>query len=284
MEEVLKTYFRTGKHPEIRAINTQGGALLPLSMAEKIHERASILYPLTKLSPTNFVNSNKVKVPYQKSGITLSWLEEGESIPSTSMEMGGLIFRLNKTAASFKVSEETFADSAFDIESLLVETFANDLGKALEDVYINGDGIGKPTGFLDNCTKINAAGAAVTYTDIKRLFDTLALEYASNGAWLINKALFTTLAADDTIIELNDSPEPGSPCGYILSRPCYISFMPEDYPIAIGDFSNYRVLQTIPIVQRLYEKYSNSGFAAFLMKGFIDGHLLKPDSVIALEV
>ena len=288
MDKIL-TYLRTGQHPGIRAINSQGGALLPLTMAEKIHERASVLYPLTGLLSMDFVNSNKVNIPFYKSGVSLSWLEEGTPYTPTSMEMDGVLFRLKKTAASFKVSEETILDSAFDIEGLLVETFAHDLGQQLEDVYINGDGIGKPAGFLDNCTKIPAAGAALTYTDVKALFDTLGIEYMANSAWLIAKETFsllseTTTTGGNPVIQLNDSQEPGAPGGYILSRPCYITAMPTDYPLAFGAFNNYKVLQTIPVVQRLHEKYANTGYTGFLMRGFIDGHLLKPESVIALSV
>ena len=56
----------------------------------------------------------------------------------------------HKLHVAVKVTDELLYDSAFDLETYLIEKFAKALSNSEEDAYINGDGVGKPLGILAN--------------------------------------------------------------------------------------------------------------------------------------
>ena len=130
----------------------------------------------------------------------------------------------------------------------------------------------------------------MSYADIKALYVELDIKYLSNSAWLINKDLFSYLAgaADNNgnpiFMFNNTGTDTKSPAGYLLGRPCYVSYMPDDTPLAFGDFNNYKIIHKMPVIQRINEKFSKDGVIGFIMRGFVDAKLLLNDSVIALEV
>ena len=288
-DETQRIYLKYGRHPEIRAVTTQGGTLATEKITDRIHEYARKYWPAAGHVMTDFLDTLKGKISYLKSGITVNWTDEGGVSNETAAEMGGANFYLHKFKAIIKVSEEVVLDSYFDIEEFLAREFGYGLGKILEKMYINGQGTDGPTGFLKNCKKVQATGAAATYNNIKAVFDNIDTDYLSNSVWLVNKDFFSDLAeaADNNgkpIIKLSDNSDYDNIGGFILGRPCYITLMPEDMPIALGDFTNYNAVSKMPVIQRLNEKYANKGIIGYVMSNYIDGKLLIADSVVALEV
>jgi HK97 family phage major capsid protein len=280
-------YLRTGQNRYIRSINSQGGALLPIGIAQKIHEAMAAIWPLLSLVSWETVSHLKIKVPYKKSDIQVNWLDEGETYSEAELGLGGFMAKLKKYGALVKVSEEVIADSVFNLEEFIINSFGRGQGEEFEKVFINGDGVGKPRGFLLDCENIPATGAAITYDDIKEVFSGLKESYFGNAVWLVNKNAFLALLE---LADENDNriliPRSGGEDvdGFLLGKPCYITMLPENKPVSFGDFSNYQVIEHLPIIQRLGEAYSEDGLIGFILKGFMDAKLLKDDAVITLEM
>jgi HK97 family phage major capsid protein len=272
-------YLRTGKHPETRAITSQGGIFLPILMAEEIYKSAAQRWALVGMVSRVFISGLKNKVPYWTSDISINWIEEGGNYQDALSGINGHIFKLNKYGSLVNVSEETILDELYDIEEFLIDSFGNGLGEALENIFINGDGINKPSGFLLNCAKLETTA---DNNGIKSLYKALSAKYLGNAAWLIRQNIFADLVG--SLITQNDSNEPGAPDGWLMGKPCYVTLMTENNPVAFGDFSYYKVIEQLPVIQRLIENSAANGIIGFLLKSFMDARLLKPEAVIAMEI
>ena len=291
--KVIENYIehlRNGKSPQIRDINTQGGILLPASMASAI--RANMAeWPLQGLADRETVSHLKTEIPYLIGDVSVGWMDEGNDYADAGMEIGGFTAKLHKVGAVIKVSEELINDSFFNLENFIAEAFGRALGKEYEDVCINGGGVGKPTGFLMGCQKKTVTGAW-SLGDLYEMYNALELEYRNNASWILSKNMLNALIRETTALKdfvfilkekIKDN-RCGDPVGFMLGNPCYVSLLPDENPIAFGDFSYYKIIEQLPVIQRLSEKYSKDGIVGFIMRNFIDARLLKSDAVIALEV
>jgi HK97 family phage major capsid protein len=288
-DATITAYLRGEKIPQLRAIQSQGGTLLPLSLAKKIHSTPAPGFPLQRLVSRETVSGLKVKVPYQKSGVVLNWLDEGQGQNNTDAELCGFTANLHKVTATVKISEEVLQDSLFDIENFLVEVFGEGLAPEMEAVFAYGTGNGKPRGFLLDCQGHNAAGNKITYADLLGLFNSLDVKYFNSACWIFNKPaladiMLITDNSGNTVFKQYETKEAGDPAGFLYSRPCYVSLLPDKNPVAFGDFSYYKVIEQLPLVQRLGEIYSGNGIVGFVLKSFLDGKLLKPEAVTALNL
>ena len=158
-EKNFNTYMRTGKHPDLRALDTQGGVMVPVSMADKIHEFSSEYWPLTSLASKDLVSDTaKMNLPYFKSGITLNWLDEGGSHNETAASIDGAMFKLHKYGVMFKITEEVVFECYYNIDDFIADILGRGLGEILEESYINGQGVNGPRGFLCDCKNYRQQG------------------------------------------------------------------------------------------------------------------------------
>jgi HK97 family phage major capsid protein len=281
-------YLRNEKHPQIRSIQSQGGVLLPIKMAKMIHAAAATKWPLQHLSSREVSAGLKTKVVHKISDVILNWLAEGQVYNETDIELGGFIADLHKVVATIKVSEELLNDSFFDIENFLAKYFGEGLAGELENIFICGDGAKKPRGFLMDCQKMPSLKSDIDFNDLLNLFNTLNANFFNSANWLFNKETFAIITqlkdnSDKLVFKPYETKTPTDPVGYLFSKACYVSLLPEENPIAFGDFSYYKVIEKLPVVQRLNELYAEKGIIGFIMRNFIDAKLLKSEAIIALE-
>ena len=203
----------------------------------------------------------------------------------------------HKVHVGILVTEELLADNAFNLESYILDKFGSAIANAEEDAFINGDGNGKPTGFLttlagDETTFITTSGANISADDVINLEYSLRRPYRRNAAWLINDA---TLAQ---IRKFKDSTQnyiwqPSYVAGEpdrLLSYPIYTTpYMPKaesgNFALAFGDFSYYNIADRgTRSFQELRELYAVNGMIGYLLKERVDGILVDSEAVRGLKI
>lgn len=246
---------------------------------------------------TSFPTSGEHKINIAATKPAALWVAEGGTMTFGNGTFAQVSLDAHKVHVGILVTEELLNDNAFGLENYILEQFGKAVANAEEDAFINGDGNGKPTGFLttlaaDATTYITTAGANIGADDIINLEYTLKRPYRRNAVWLINDA---TLAQ---IRKFKDSTqnyiwqpsyvagEPDRLLGYpIYTTPYMPTAQSGEFAIAFGDFSYYNIADRgSRVFQRLDELYAANGMTGFLLKERVDGILIDTEAVRALKI
>lgn len=219
------------------------------------------------------------------------FVAEGEAIPIYEgiEDFTNLPVDSHKAAAIVKLDEDFVNDAGFDIEAHLIGKFAKAIARTEDNAFINGTGVGAPTGIL------NATGGAdvgvttntLIYDDVISLYFSVPSEYRKNGVWLMNDktalALRKMKDSDGNYLWNNANDN-------ILGKQVLISeFMPDigagTKPVAFGDFSYYWVIGRKPIsVRTLVEKFTFYDQIGYLAIEFLDGKLVRSEAIKVIEM
>lgn len=269
-----------------------GGYTVPKSFQKKLIDKLEELNVMRALATVIGTDSD-TDIPVVINHGTAAWTAEEQDFNESDDSFGILTIKAYKLTRIVKVSEELLQDSAFDIENYLVNEFARSMAKAEEAAFVNGDGVGKPTGVLVNAQVgvTTASGTTITADEIIDLFYSLKRPYRANAVWLMDD---TTVKA---IRKMKDSEGNylwekglGSANETILGRPVYTTeFMPDialnAKVMAFGDMSYYQVAdRKSRVFQRLNERYAEKGQIGFRGYERVDGLLTLAEAVKVLQM
>ena len=131
-------------------------------------------------------------------GVEFEWLDEAATKSQKDVKFGKIELRLKKMAAFVKATDELLEDSWVSMEPLLRNAFTDGLAYQLDNVFLNGDGAGKPMGILNAPCLVSVAiesGQAANTI----LFENIVKMYArlwrkGQGIWFANHDVFKQLA------------------------------------------------------------------------------------------
>lgn len=228
-------------------------------------------------------------IPLTASVGAVGWIDEEGNYPTNSAAFANKKLIAHKAGNIELVSEELLADSFINLRSELGAMYAESFGAGEETAFTDGDGSGKPTGFLQDATKaLDAASAtAITYDEVVNLQSSVAEKYAKNGIYMCNRSTAAALR------KLKDSG------GMPLWAPAMTAGMPDTLfgkslrinesmanmatttkSIAFGDFSYYRIADRAGLMmQMLVELYAGTGQVGFKFMKRTDGLLLRADAI-----
>ena len=285
----INNFLQIGSDPD-------GGYLAPDEFERTLVQALDDLNIFRTLARVIRTSSGERKIPVASQGITASWVEEGQPIPETEAKFSQVTLSAYKLAALVKASVELLNDSAFDIQAYLATDFARAFAQQEEDAFINGDGVGRPTGILDDTygAQIGVAAAsptAITTDDIIGLVYSLRSPYRSRAVFLMNDA---TVGAIRKLKDNNGQYiwQPALTAGtpdMIIGRPIYNSvFMPtiaaEAKSVLFGDLSYYWIADRVTRnFQRLNELFATNGLVGFIGYQRVDGKLVLPEAVKVLQ-
>ena len=185
----------------------------------------------------------------------------------------------------------------FDLENYLSGEFARRIGNAEEDAFINGDGVGKPTGILaakggGEIGVTTSSGTAFTADDLINLYHSLLTPYRKKAVWLMNDSTV------QFIRKLKDSNgqylwQPSLVAGTpntILGCPVMVSrYMPEigagNKAVAFGDFSYFWIADRQGrSFMRLNELFAAHGQVGFRGSQRVDGKLILPEAIKVMQM
>lgn len=209
-------YMKTGEYDDY-AVETRaqtkgtasaGGYLVPVSTQNKIVERMKAFGGV----------ANHVEVITTESGNPLPWVTNDDTANSGAIVAeGGVIttggadlvlgtkslgaYKYGSGGASnlpLKVSYELAQDSAYDLAGFVSRKLGERIARAQADDWINGTGVGEPTGLLSTAGGLSGATAissnsAPTYGDLVTIVHDLDMAYWEGASWVFGPAFLEVL-------------------------------------------------------------------------------------------
>jgi len=136
-----------------------GGYLIPEEFRNQLLEVAIQRSNIMALAMAIPMATNVVNIPYiagldrssgtLHGGIEFKWLDEVGQKTETKPEFGKIQLRLKKCAGLAYASDEIIEDSPVSLEAILTRMFSDALAWQMDNVFINGAGVGRPLGILN---------------------------------------------------------------------------------------------------------------------------------------
>ena len=277
--------------------DSEGGYLIPDEFERTLLsglEENNIFRILANIIQTT---SGDRKIPIVASHGSAAWVDEEGAYSESDDAFAQITLGAYKLGTMMKVSDELLNDSVFDLENYLSGEFARRIGNAEEDAFINGDGVGKPTGILaakggGEIGVTTSSGTAFTADDLINLYHSLLTPYRKKAVWLMNDSTV------QFIRKLKDSNgqylwQPSLVAGTpntilgceVISSPFMPSIAAGAKAIAFGDYSYYWIADRQGrTFKRLNELFAATGQVGFLGSQRVDGKLILPEAIKVLKL
>ena len=169
-------------------VDSAGGFTIPTEFHKEIIkglDEASVVRPLIRVVP---INERTGEYPTLTGKPNYSWQSNYDNTAFTQGEptFGQITYAIKRLDVYSAVSRELLADSAFNLEALIRELFAEAYAGAIDEALTVGDGTTIPiVGFQkdSNVTEM-ALSSAITYDDIVTAYVSLKKPYRSRAVWM----------------------------------------------------------------------------------------------------
>ena len=284
MLTALRSNFRQVSNVLQEGVDADGGYLVP---EEYDHRLIDVLTEenIMRGIATKITTSGEHKINIAATKPAAAWIEEGEALSFGDATFDQKILDAHKLHVAIKITEELLYDNAFGLENYIITEFGKALANAEEDAFLNGDGVGKPTGIFDKTKggeSIGTLSAALKSDDILDLIYKLKRPYRKNASFIMNDA---TLAQIRKLKDNNgqylwqpsyQANEPDKILGYNIRTS---AFAPTD-AIAFGDYKYYNIGDRgSRSFKQLNELFAGNGMIGYVAKERVDGLLILPEAV-----
>ena len=289
MLTALRSNFRQVSNVLQEGVDADGGYLVP---EEYDHRLIDVLTEenIMRGIATKITTSGEHKINIAATKPAAAWIEEGEALSFGDATFDQKILDAHKLHVAIKITEELLYDNAFGLENYIITEFGKALANAEEDAFLNGDGVGKPTGIFDKTKggeSIGTLTAALKSDDILDLIYKLKRPYRKNASFIMNDA---TLAQIRKLKDNNgqylwqpsyQANEPDKILGYNIRTS---AFAPTD-AIAFGDYKYYNIGDRgSRSFKQLNELFAGNGMIGYVAKERVDGLLILPEAVKILNL
>ena len=284
MLTALRSNFRQVSNVLQEGVDADGGYLVP---EEYDHRLIDVLTEenIMRGIATKITTSGEHKINIAATKPAAAWIEEGEALSFGDATFEQKILDAHKLHVAIKITEELLYDNAFGLENYIITEFGKALANAEEDAFLNGDGVGKPTGIFDKTKggeSIGTLTAALKSDDVLDLIYKLKRPYRKNASFIMNDA---TLAQIRKLKDNNgqylwqpsyQANEPDKILGYNIRTS---AFAPTD-AIAFGDYKYYNIGDRgSRSFKQLNELFAGNGMIGYVAKERVDGLIILPEAV-----
>lgn len=293
----LRSNFQKVTNYLSEGIAADGGYLVPDEWDSRlmdILEEENILRQLA----TEITTSGAHKINITATRPAASWVAEGAPLTFQAATFGQKTLDAHKLHVGIQVTNELLYDNKFNLENHIIEQFGKALANAEEDAFINGTGVGRPTGILttaaaDSDMTVTTTGAAISADDIINLAYGLKRPYRKNAVFVVNDATISLIRKfkDSTLNYIWTPSYVAGEADRILGYPVYTTpYMPlagtsGNMAVIFGDLSYYNIGdRETRTFRELRERYADNDMTAFLMTERVDGLLLINEAVKVLEI
>jgi HK97 family phage major capsid protein len=237
-----------------------------------------------------------------------TWVaESAEKTETTGLTYGLTEIKTFEMKMLLKATQKMLEDSVFNLESEIADVAARKCGVLEGTAFYSGDGTTAPEGITINATVLADARNVITndtlaFDDFIGTQYQLASPYAKRAAWVLNRSTLGVCvglkSATTNTYLLQPNLQAGQPA-MILGSPVYewsdfpavpsttLSVTPGDAGIVLGygDFAaGYKIVDRIEVyIQRLVEKYAESGMIGFLVRRRVGGGVVLPEAIQLLK-
>jgi HK97 family phage major capsid protein len=319
-KSAFEAYVRHGESAGLRALEVKalavgtagspndGGYLVSDETETAIGRRLTAISPIRNIASVRTISANVYKKPFMTTGPAAGWVSEtADRTQTTAPAIAELTFPAMELYAMPAASATLLEDSAVDIDEWIAgeveQVFAAQEGTA----FVNGDGDGKPKGFL-NYTKIAegswawtkigyvATGTSAGFDEDAPIDAIIDLVYALKAAYRQNANFVMNRKTQAAVRKLKDPDgvylwSPPLSTGGRASLLTYPIVEAEDMPnigsdsysIAFGDFrSGYLVVDRAG-VRVLRDPFSAKPYVLFYTTKRVGGGVQDFDAIKLLK-
>jgi HK97 family phage major capsid protein len=281
--------------------DVQGDFLIPPEFGAGLldfgAESNSFLQMATKYS----LKGNSFSTPYYKSknrtsanfygGVVSYWVEEGTAPTASDMQFGKLNLRLHDLAMLIPATNDMIEDAPEAVASMISNAFGKRLAYDLENVALNGTGVGQPLGVLNSgalvsqAKKTSQTAATIVSENLVGMKSLLPVGSRTQAVWVYAPTVATEVmnckigASDFPAFIPAGAMSANQTLDTILGRPAYESehlsaALGTQKDIALIDWSQYAVAYKgtfTPQVESSAHLYFDSNKTAFRLVFRIDG-------------
>ena len=283
-----------GQHVDYAELDSRkagfGAYLTPEEFKGKFDKALAKECVFRRLATVVSTTSSEGKILAVESTGAAEWVNENVPIPESADTVTQFSFSSHKLASMVRLKNAFVTDTAFPLENYLQGAFARRFGRAEEAAFLNGSGVGHPSGLLGaNGASVGAAAAsatAITYDEVVNLYFSLKADHRANAVFLMH---------DDTVMALRVLKDTaGNPLWNaeretifgkpVITSPAMPTMAAGKKAIAFGDLAQYWIIERQPLaVARLNELYCEHGEIGFLASERLDGKLILPEAVKVLQ-
>ncbi len=266
-------------------VDADGGYLVPEEWDKRIIDVLEEENIMRQLG-TKITTSGLHRITLAANKPAAAWIEEGGELAWGDATFDQTSIDAYKLAVAIKVTEELLYDEAYDLEGYITDQFGKALANAEEDAFLNGDGVGKPTGLFGMADAFDAVDAVDSDSLISLVYG-LKRPYRKKASFIMNDATISEIRklkdANGAYI-WQPSYQAGEP-DRVLGYKVYTSAYAPTSGIAFGDYSYYNIGDRgTRSFAELRELFAGNGMVGYLSKERVDGKLLLPEAVKVLTI
>ncbi len=289
MLTALRTNFKQISNVLQEGVDADGGYLVPVEYDRRLIDVLDEENIVRKLA-TRITTSGEHRINVAATKPAAAWIEEGAALTWGNATFDQILMDAHKLHVAVKVTEELLYDNAFGLENYLLTQFGKALANAEEDAFLNGDGIGKPTGIFNangGGQVAGTLGGTVKTDDVIDLVYALKRPYRKNAVFIMNDKTLASLRKlkDNNGAYLwQPSYQAGEP-DKVLGYNVYTSAYAPENAIAFGDFKYYNIGDRgTRSFKQLNELFAGNGMIGFVAKERVDGKLVLPEAVQIMKL
>ena len=289
MLTALRTNFRQVSNVLQEGVDADGGYLVPEEYDRRLIQALSEENIMRRLGNV-ITTSGEHKINIAATKPAAAWIEEGGALQFSDATFAQILLDAHKLHVAIKVTEELLYDSAFNLESYIIEQFGKALANAEEDAFLNGTGVGQPLGLFAEVGGGHVAGtltAALKADDVLDLISNLKRPYRKNASFIMNDktvAQIRKFKDNNGAYIWQPSYQAGEP-DRILGYSVHTSEYAPENAIAFGDYNYYNIGDRgTRSFKQLTELFAGNGMIGYVAKERVDGKLILPEAVQILKL
>lgn len=272
---------------------TANGNIIPTELSKdiikKVTERSGLFNLVKKVNSTG-----KYQQIIENNKVTAGWTDELAEVTASNGDYNIVEIGHYKLGALTKISLELINQANFNVTSEVIEQMADAFADKLEQAFLKGDGVKKPTGLVTGGVKVNLASkTAITADELIDIYHSLKAPYLANAVWVMSRDTLAKIRKlkDNDGQYLFQADMTKDYVGYILGKPVVISEFMDNlggtsvYPIIFGDISKAYIANTNPeqTIQILNEVYASQGAKGVLGFMFVDGKPVNNEAYVVAK-
>ncbi len=286
---------KRGTNTQVTTTDGLGGYLVPEDFGDEIIKSMAQYSGMVEASRI-LRTATGAPLPYptlDETSVKGSRLGEGSSDTVSDMTFGQKTLDAYKyTSGVIKISRELVQDSAFNLDSEVLQVGTDRIGRILNEELTTGDGSSKPNGILNAASVGVTASATDAFTrdEIIDLIHSVDRAYRPNAAFMLNDSVLkeikklTVGSADDRPL-WQPSIREGAPdqiegFNYVVNNDMEDLSAVSNKIFAFGDWSRYyvRIAQDI-VLARSTDRYIDEYVVGYFLFLRADGELMDTNAI-----
>lgn len=280
-------YFRSD-------VNADGGFLMEESYDDRIRRKITEISPIRQISSTKIIQGLAENLFVEAQDFEAFWTAEGQQ-PFTESNQTFSQPKIPLHGITVKTSQTNKAamGSRFNFETMVAAGFRRVRLKKEGAAHVNGDGVDKPTGFMNakaGLSKIQSTTASnFTANDLIDLTGQLKEGY--NAQYVFNRKTLSKIR-QMTFPNGEQFWQPGNLGAGVPNTingepytlvPDMADIAADAYPVAYGDFLEGFEIVDATMANFLRNPYIKDGYVVYTLEAYTGSDVVMPEAIIKLQ-